>query len=134
VHTWVAKMTTTARQKQLSHFAGVVAGFRYLGELTQDEEQAWCRKMLVAVGYEPPEPAGAGVAQFMYLGDPKKRPTERAVPVTPPAFMASHSGPDREFEVHGGRFRVISVECYDTAVTVRWRLAPGPKISRGVSG
>jgi hypothetical protein len=31
--------------------------------------------------------------------------------------------------VHGGRFRVIAVEVYDTAIVVRWRAAPEPDIS-----
>jgi hypothetical protein len=41
-----------AKQNGLSHFAGVLAAFRYMGDITQDEEHAWYRKMLVALGYE----------------------------------------------------------------------------------
>ncbi len=40
-----------AKQRTLSHFAGVLAGFRYLSAVTQEEEQTWHRKMLVALGY-----------------------------------------------------------------------------------
>jgi hypothetical protein len=36
----------------LSHFAGVLAGFRYQGLITQTEEEAWYRKMVSALGWE----------------------------------------------------------------------------------
>jgi hypothetical protein len=45
-----------AKQNGLSHFAGVLAAFRYMRAITQDEEHAWYRKMLVALGYELPDP------------------------------------------------------------------------------
>ena len=45
-----------AKQNAMAHFAGVLAAFRYVEDLTQDEEHAWYRRMLVAMGYEPLEP------------------------------------------------------------------------------
>ena len=117
-----------AKQNQLSHFAGILAGFRYLGAVTPEEEQDWYRRMLVALGYEPPEPAPPGVTRAMYVGDPAKRPP-RPQPRDVPVFIRSQPGPDEEFEVHGGRLRVIAVELYDSAVAVRWRVAPQPDVA-----
>jgi len=121
------------KQNQLSHFAGVLAAFRYVGDLTQDEEHTWYRKMLVALGYEPPDPAPPGVSQAIYVGDPEKRPAPPP-PEHAPVFVRSHPGPDQEFEVHGGKLRVISIEVYDTAVVVRWRASPEPDLSSAFPG
>ena len=117
-----------AKQNQLSHFAGVLAGFRYLGFITQEEEQAWYRKMLVALGYEPPDPAPPGVSRAIYVGDPAKRPP-RPQPQSAPVFIRSRPGPNEEFEVHGGKLRVIAVEFYDSAVAIRWRVSPQPDVA-----
>ena len=118
-----------SKQLGLSHFAGVLAGFRYLEVVTQEEEATWNRKMLIALGYEPPEPATPGTVQFIYTGDPKKRPPTPPAPEATPQFVRSVLGPDQEFEVHGGRLRVIAAEIYDTGVVIRWRVAPEPDIS-----
>jgi hypothetical protein len=117
-----------AKQSQLIHFAGVLAGFRYLGAITQDEEHDWFRKMLVALGYEPPEPTPPGVSRAIYVGDPANRPAA-GEPRPSPVFVRSQPGPDEEFDVHGGRFRVMSVEFYDSAVVFRWRSSPEPEVS-----
>jgi hypothetical protein len=116
------------KQTQLNHFAGVLAGFRYLGALTQDEEQDWYRRMLVALGYEPPEAAAPGISRAIYVRDPAKRPLPPE-PRPPPLFERSQPGPDEDFEVYGGRFRVISVEFYDSAVVFRWRASPEPDVA-----
>ena len=106
-----------AKQAQLKHFAGVLAGFRYLGAVTQDEEQDWYSRMLLALGYELLAPPGASRA--VYLSDPAKRPpVPQARNV--PEFIRSQPGPDQEFEIHGGKLRVIAVEFYDSVVAIRW--------------
>jgi hypothetical protein len=117
-----------AKQAQLSHFAGILAGFRYLGAATQDEEQDWYHRMLVALGYELPDPAPPGVSQAIYVGDPAKRPP-LPQPRTVPVFIRSQPGPDQEFEIHGGKLRVIAVEFYDSAVSIRWRVSPQPDVA-----
>ena len=117
-----------AKQAQLSHFAGVLAGFRYLGVLTQDEEQDWYRRMLIALGYELPDPAPRGVSGAIYIGDPAKRPPRPQLR-SAPVFIRSQPGPDQEFEIHGGKLRVIAAEFYDSAVTIRWRVSPQPDIA-----
>jgi hypothetical protein len=118
-----------AKQKGLSHFAGVLAAFRYTGDITQDDEHAWHRKMLVALGYELPDPPPPGMSQAIYLGDPAKRPVPPPNPSSAPLFIRSHPGPDEEFEIHGGKLRVIAVEFYDSVVLVRWRVSPEPDIA-----
>ena len=117
-----------AKRTQLSHFAGVLAGFRYLGAVTQEEEQDWYRRMLVVLGYELPDPAPPGVGQSIYVGDPAKRPP-RPEPRSVPVFIRSQPGPEEEFEIYGGKLRVIAVEFYDSAVAIRWRVAPPPDIA-----
>ncbi len=116
------------KQVQLSHFAGILAAFRYLGAVTQAEQQDWYHRMLVALGYELPDPAPSGVSQSIYVGDPAKRPP-LPQPRSVPAFIRSQPGPDQEFEIHGGKLRVIAVEFYDSAVKVRWRVSPQPDVA-----
>jgi hypothetical protein len=117
-----------SKQRAMSHFAGVLAAFRYQGDVTQEEEQDWYRKMLVVQGYEPPDPPPPGVAQAIYLGDPEKRPPPLPAEIAP-TFIRSQRGPDQEFEVFNGRLRVISIEIYDVAAVIRWRVWPEPVIT-----
>ncbi len=117
-----------AKQGELRHFGGVLAAFRYLEAITDEEQQDWFRKMLVALGYEAPPLAIPGLSRAIYVGDPAKRPSVPE-PRPAPSFVRSHSGPDEDFEFHGGRFRVISVEFYDSAVVFRWRASPEPDVA-----
>ena len=117
-----------AKQSQLSHFAGVLAGFRYLGALTEAEEQDWYRRMLVSLGYEVPDPAPSGVSRAIYVGDPAEGPV-RPEPRSTPIFLRSQPGPDREYEKFGGKLRVIAAEFYDTALAIRWRVSPLPDVA-----
>jgi hypothetical protein len=117
-----------AKQIELSHFGGVLAAFRYMEAITQEEQHDWYRRMLVALGYEPPEPATPGVSRAIYVGDPAKRPSAPE-PGPSPSFVRSQPGPDEDIDVHGGRFRVVSVEFYDSAVVFRWRSSPEPDVA-----
>lgn len=118
-----------AKQNALAHFAGVVAAFRYGGDVNQDEEHEWYRKILVALGYELPDPPLFGTAQAIDAGDPAKRPIQPPRSETAPVFIRSQPGPDEEFEVYGGKLRVIAIELYDSVVPVRWRASPEPDIA-----
>lgn len=55
------------RRHMLSHFAGVLAGFRYQGLINQTEEESWGHKMTVALGWSLPDPPEAGRAQAVRL-------------------------------------------------------------------
>ena len=117
-----------SKQGQLSHFAGILAGFRYLEVLTQEEEEDWYHRMLVACGYELPDPSPPGVSRSIYVGDPAKR-APPPLPRTTPVFVRSQPGPEEEFHVYGCGLRVIAVEFYDSAVVVRWHVSPQPDIA-----
>jgi hypothetical protein len=78
-----------AKQNQISHFAGVLAGFRYLGAITQEEEQAWYRKMLVALGDEAPDPAPPGVSRAGSSAIPQNALLDRSLRALPCSFGRS---------------------------------------------
>jgi hypothetical protein len=113
------------KQRVLGRFAGVLAGFRYLGAITEEEERIWSRKMFRALGYDLPDPPAPGSAQFISLGDPAQRPE-------PPhvrdrqlrTLFRTMVGPRRTIDFYGGTLRILGVDLYDTAVEVRWRLEP----------
>ena len=117
------------KQQMLSHFGGQLEALRYVRAITDDERNVWFRKMLVALGYEPPDPAPPGAAQVICVGDPKLRP-EPPLELPSPQFFRSARGPDEQIEVHGVRFRVGAVEIYDAAVDIRWRVSRNPTHAR----
>ena len=101
---------------------------RYVGELTEEEQSDWNDRMLMAVGITPPEPAPRGAMQSIFVGNPKdfERPADSQR--IAPSFERSIPGPNAEFDFYGGKLRVIATDIYDTAVDVRWRVAPEPAI------
>lgn len=117
------------RQGILTGFSGAIGAFRYLGELTEDEERDWRNRMLVALGIDPPEPAPPGVSRAIFVGDPKAQPMMSPEPPPIPQFVCSVVGPDIEVDLHGGRLRVLGIDIYDTKVLVRWRVAPQPDVA-----
>jgi hypothetical protein len=83
--------------------------------------------VLEALGYELPDRASRGVSQSIYVGDPAKR-APRPQPRSVPVFIRSQPGPNQEFEIRGGKLRVIAVEFYDSAVAISWRVLPPPDV------
>jgi hypothetical protein len=123
-----ARIDISDAGQTLANYSGALGAFRYLNELTQDEERDWRGRMRLALEFTPPAPAAPGTSQAVYVGDPNLR----SVPDSAPGlarFVRYVSGPNGEFERHGGRLRVIAAEIYDTKVAVRWRFAPEPDIS-----
>jgi hypothetical protein len=116
------------RRHMLSHFAGVLAGFRYQAVMTQVEEEAWFRKMISALGWTPPEPPPAGMAQFVRLeGD--DLPSVPELDLTEPAVLRSlPESLDVVSNYHGSSFSVTGVDICDTATIVKWRVSPEPDI------
>ena len=57
------------------------------------------------------------------MGDPARRtdyhPTDEA-----PRDLFRVAGPRRAIDFHGGKLEIQSVEIYDTAVEIRWRVDP----------
>jgi hypothetical protein len=112
----------------LANYSGALGAFRYLNELTEDEERDWRGRMRLALEITPPRPVAPGTSQAIYVGDPDLRPAPGPDP-GPAHFVRNVPGPNAEFERYGGRLRVIAAEVYDTKVAVRWRFAPEPDIS-----
>ena len=114
------------RQQTLAGFGGRLDALVYVGAISDDERNEWHRKMLVALGYELPDPPPPGAMQAIFVGDPRYVP--EPVPQPPvPDFIRSVPGPLEQIELHGVRLRVLSVEMYDVAVEVRWRAVPDPE-------
>jgi hypothetical protein len=113
------------RHSTMTGFASALDALRYVGELTEEEQRDWNDRMLIAVGVTPPESAPCGVARAIFVGNPKD--LERREEATP-TFERSVPGPNAEFDFYGGKLRVIAADIYDTAVDVRWRVAPEPDI------
>jgi hypothetical protein len=116
------------RRHMLSHFAGVLAGFRYQGLMTQAEEEAWNRKMTIALGWTLPDPPPAGIAQFVRLeGD--DLPSEPELDLTKPAVLRRLPGsPDVASDYHGSSFRITGVDICDSRTVVEWRVSPEPDV------
>jgi len=117
------------RRHALSHFAGVLAGFRYQGLVTQIEEEAWHRKMISALGWTPPDPPPAGMAQFIRLeGD--DLPSGPELDFHEPAVLRSLPGAqDVVGDYHGSSFSVTGVDICDTRTVVEWRVSPEPDVA-----
>jgi len=113
------------RQQTLVGFGGRLDALVYVGAITNDERNEWNRKMLVALGYEAPDAPPNGTLQAIFVGDPAQVREPLLQPPVP-EFIRSVPGPLEQVEVHGVRFRVLSVELYDVAVEVRWRAVPDP--------
>ncbi len=114
---------TERRAGLLAHFGGALEAFRAVGAVTDDELVDWNRRMLVALGVEPPPPAPAGAAQAVWFG-PGEPPS--AAPSPPraavPEFIGVIPGPGELLRTSGGDLRVLAVELYDYGVVVRWRV------------
>ena len=117
------------RRHELSHFAGVLAGFRYQGLVTQSEEESWYRKMVVALGWTPPDPPPAGMAQAIRLeGD--DLPSVPELDLHEPAILRSLPGSqDVVGDYHGSSFSVTGVNICDTRTVVEWRASPEPDVA-----
>ena len=116
-----------AKRNQLSRFAGALAAFRYLGSVTQQEEEDWNRRMCVALGYEVPESPPSSASGSIYVLDHSKPHLPQ--PPSAPVFIRSQSGPNQEFEIHGGKLWILAVEFYDSATMIKFRVSPEPGIA-----
>jgi hypothetical protein len=116
-------------QSDLASFAAKLDALSYVDEITEDERQDWYGRLLAALGIESSmaSPGALGTSAQVL------RPTGRsAVPSREPrrpAFVRMWLGPDREYALAGGEIRVISLELYDTMLSIRWRIAPVPELS-----
>lgn len=117
------------RRHTLSHFGGVLAGFRYQGLITQTEEESWSHKMTAALGWSLPELPPTGNAHFVRLeGD--DLPPAREMDLDEPTVVRSlSSSPEVTAEYLGSTFRVTGVDICDARVIVRWSVSPEPDVA-----
>jgi hypothetical protein len=127
------QLSDASKRQQLTHFRGVLEGFRYTGAMTPHEESAWSDKMLLALGMKPPDPALPGILQADDVGDtsaPHVTARGRLISTnkTGPRFIRSAPGPNEEFEYRGSALQVVGVEQYDAVVAAKWVINPEPNI------
>lgn len=117
------------RRRSLSHFSGVLAGFRYQGVITQAEQEAWKRKMISALGWTPPDPPPGGMAQAIRLeGD--DLPSESELDFHEPVILRTlRASQDVIGNYHGSSFSVTGVDICDTRTVVAWKVSPEPDIA-----
>lgn len=118
--------TTERRSSALTFFGAKLDALRYVEAISDEERADWHNRLLIALGIDPPPPAEPGTSRAIWTGPGSPPPPQR---FDPPKFVRSWPGPDREFDFHNGRLRVISCELYDTMFTVRWRVAPEPDLA-----
>ena len=106
-------------------FSGQLTALRYVNELTADEETDWADRMRLALGMTANRIVLRVARDSQAL--PPTRPQMSRGPFA--QFVRSIPGPDTEYELYGGRLRIVAVEVYDTMVNVRWRAAPEPDVS-----
>lgn len=117
------------RRHMLSHFAGVLAGFRYQGLITQTEEEAWYRKMVSALGWELSEVPRTGNSHAIRL-DGDDLPAVPELDATDPVVLRSLPGSrDVVSDYYESNFSVTGIDICDTRVIVRWSVSPEPDIA-----
>jgi hypothetical protein len=116
------------RRHALSHFAGVLAGFRYQRVISQAEEETWNRKMISALGWTPPDLAPAGTSQFTHLpGD--DLPSVEELDCRESLVLRSLPGSrDVVDDYHGSSFRVTGIDIGEATTAVKWSVSPEPDI------
>lgn len=128
-----AKTGYDHKQRIASHFAGALSTLRYQESITQEEENAWYRRMPLGLGYELPDPPPPGVASAVYLGDPDERPEPPGVS-EPTKLVRTIRGSGRSIDFHGGKLRIEAVEVFDSAVVIRWEVTPDLDIWQAFPG
>ena len=117
-----------AKQGELRHFGGVLAAFRYLEAITDEEQQDWFRRMLVALGYESPPPATPGFSRAVYVGDPAKRPSVPE-PRRLHRLCAPTLAPTRTSSFTVGDSGLYPSRSTTQRSCSRWRASPEPDVA-----
>jgi hypothetical protein len=122
-----------SRRGSFLWFSGALSGLLYANAIDRAEHATWTDRMLVALGFTPPDRAEVvGRNNFsiplIYLGDGQP-PDPPPLLGQPSAFLRAVPGPDRDFEFYGGRFRLVEIEIYAEKVVLRWRTGTAPTLS-----
>jgi hypothetical protein len=121
-----------SRRSVFHSFSGALSGFLYVNAIDREEYVIWIDKMLVALGFTPPErkePDGHGFSiPIVYLGDgdpPEPRPSLGQ----PSVHVRTIPGPATDFEFHGGLVRLSEIQIFTDKILARWRIISPPMIS-----
>jgi hypothetical protein len=121
-----------SRRASFNWFSGALSGLLYVNAIDREEQAIWTDKMLVALGFTPPERREAdGRNHFIPLiylgdGDPPNPPASLG---QPSVLLRSVPGPDTDYEFHGGLFRLVAIEIFTEKIVARWRTNMPPVIS-----
>lgn len=121
-----------SRRTAFHSFSGALSGLRYVNAISWDEHAHWTDKMLVALGFTPPERRKADshshFIPLIYLGDgdPPRGPSPLG---QPSVRLRSIPGPGADFEFHNGVFRLSSIEIFSDRVIAKWRMFDPPSVS-----
>jgi hypothetical protein len=96
--------------------------------MTQAEEEAWYRKMTIALGWILPDPPSTGLAQFVRL-DGDDLPSAPELDLTKPAVLRRlPESPNSVSDYHGSSFRIMGVDVCDSRTIVEWSVSPEPDV------
>jgi hypothetical protein len=121
-----------SRRAAFHSFSGALSGFLYVNAIDREEYVIWIDKILVALGFTPPErkePDGNSFSiPIVYLGDgdpPEPRPSLSQ----PSVLVRSIPGPATDFEFHGGLVRLLEIQIFTDKIVATWRIISAPMIS-----
>jgi hypothetical protein len=121
-----------SRRAVFRSISGALSGLRYVNAIDREEHTIWIDKVLVGLGFSPPERRQLGRGLYsgplIYLDD--EDPPAPSSPLgQPAALLQSIPGPDKDFEFHGGLFRLSSIDIFPEKVLVRWQMSEPPIVS-----
>lgn len=119
--------TSERTEATMAAFSGALGAFRYLGEISEEEQLDWDKRARAAVGLSPAPTLGGRVTTGVVPPSGVARGPVAAGPVR--RFVRSVLGPDTEFDLHGGKLRVLAADIYDTTIDIRWRVGPEPDVA-----
>jgi hypothetical protein len=121
-----------SRRAAFHSFSGALSGLLYVDAIDREEHVIWVDKMLVALGFEPPQRREAEGNSFsipiVYLGDgdpPGPRPSLNQ----PSVLIQTILGPTTEFEFHDGLVKLSEILIYSDKIVVKWQIIRSPTIS-----
>jgi hypothetical protein len=121
-----------SRRTVYHSFSGALSGLRYVNAISWEEHAICTDKMLIALGFTPPERRKTDdhshFIPLIYLGDgdPSRDPSPLG---QPSVLLRSIPGPSTEFEFHNGVFRLTSIEIFSDRVIAKWRMNDPPSVS-----
>jgi hypothetical protein len=121
-----------SRRAAFRSFSGALSALHYVNAIDRDEHTLWTDKVLVALGFSPPERREVDGSHhsmpLIYLDD-EDPPVPTSPQGQPGALLQSIPGPDKDFAFHGGLFRLSAIEIFAEKLIVRWQMSEPPIVS-----